>query len=337
MSRFATVQTDNITRHLEDLHSGAKCANNVELQITDAAPRPVLQGDAAAQQPSGSLPVKTACPSGNVNAWISGALTFGSDRQSGASSLDFHTDGITAGVDARLSNTLLAGVALGGAFNGTTIGTQGTSLRAGSFDAAAYASYHPSGHFFLDGVLGVNNARFKDTRWNQYDSSFIPGARTAHGTFATLLAGYEFRNGRLEYAPYVRADSQWSQFNAMSETSNEIWGLAFAPMHTTSSTLIGGVRASYELRTPLGVLSPLARLELRNLSNGVQTQNLMYQDGLGPTYVLLVPGTSQGALAGSFGLRLSPNAHTIFLLDYDFMTTKGNLQHTLRPYINLSF
>jgi hypothetical protein len=53
--------------------------------------------------------------------------------------------------------------------------------------------------------------------------------------------------------------------------------------------------------------------------------------------VLLVPGTSQGALAGSFGLRLSPNAHTIFLLDYDFMTTKGNLQHTLRPYINLSF
>jgi hypothetical protein len=63
----------------------------------------------------------------------------------------------------------------------------------------------------------------------------------------------------------------------------------------------------------------------------------MYQDGLGPTYVLLVPGTSQGALAGSFGLRLSPNAHTVFLLDYDFMTTKGNLQHTLRPYINLSF
>jgi hypothetical protein len=337
MSRFASVQADNITRHLEDLHSGARCGNNVQLQITDAAPRPVLQGDRAAQQPSGSLPAKAACASGNVNAWISGALTFGSDRQSTASSLDFHTDGLTIGADARLSDTLLAGVAIGGAFNGTSIGTQGTSLRAGSFDAAAYASYHPSGNLFLDGLLGVNNATFKDTRWNQYDSSFIPGTRTAHGSFATLLAGYEFRNGHLEYAPYLRADSQWSQFNAMSESSNEIWGLEFAPMQTSDATLTGGVRASYELQTPFGVLTPLARLEVRNASTGQQTQNLMYQDGLGPTYVLLLPGTSQGALAGSFGLRLSPSAHTVFMLDYDFMSTKGSLQHTLRPYINLSF
>jgi hypothetical protein len=337
MSRFAAAQSDNITRHLEDLHSGARCGNNVQLQITDAAPRPVLQGDSASAQPSGSLPVNAACPSGNVNAWIAGALTFGSDQQSGASSLDFHTDGVTVGVDAHLSKTLLAGFALGGAFDGTSIGTNGTSLRAGSFDAAAYASYHPSSNLYLDGLLGLNNATFKDNRWNQYDSSFVPGTRTAHGTFATLLAGYEFRNGHLEYAPYLRADAQWAQFNAMAESSNQIWGLSFAPMQTTTSTLTGGVRTSYEVQTPFGLLSPEARLELRNVSNGQQTQNLMYQDGLGPTYVILVPGTSQGALAGSFGLRFNPNAHTVFMLDYDFMSTKGSLQHTLRPYINLSF
>jgi uncharacterized protein with beta-barrel porin domain len=250
--------------------------------------------------------------------------------------MDFHTDGVTAGADVHLSSKLLAGLAVGSALDGTAIGTSGTSLRASNFDGVGYASYHPTGNLYLDGLLGINNATFTDNRWNSNDLSFISGRRTAHGTFASLVAGFENRNGNLEYAPYLRADSQWSRFNAMSETSNQTWGLSFDPMNVTNSSLTAGVRASYDIHTPIGVLTPLARLELRSLSTGQQTQNLMYQDGLGPTYTVLVPGTTQGAFGGSFGLRLT-GSHTTFMLDYDFLTNNHSLQHALRPYINLSF
>jgi hypothetical protein len=323
MQRFASAQTDNITHHLENVHSGARCPQDDRIQLNDATR-------------TAAVPLTLPCRAGKIDAWSAGTFSFGAASTSG-SFLDFHTNGVTVGADAHLSRELVVGLALGGGFDGTSVGALGTSLRGGSFDSAAYASYHPTQNFFVDGVLGWDSATFTDNRWNTEDSSFISGRRTAHGRFTSLVAGLEYRSGRLQYAPYFRADSLTAYFDGMTESEHPIWALSFAPMQTSSTTLVGGLRAAYDLPTPLGVLTPLARLEVRGLSSDLQTQNLTYADGIGPSYVLEIPAQWQQALSGSFGARLSPNHHLLFQVDYDFSATKGSVQHTLRPYVNVSF
>jgi hypothetical protein len=108
-------------------------------------------------------------------------------------------------------------------------------------------------------------------------------------------------------------------------------------MSVNDSQLVAGFRSSYDIRTGAGLLVPMARLELHAMSNGAQSQTLTYQDGLGPAYLLSVPPAGRQALSGSFGLRLSPGSHTVFQIEYDFFTTKGTFEHTLRPYVNITF
>ncbi|MFN2461621.1 MAG: autotransporter domain-containing protein, partial [Candidatus Velthaea sp.] len=337
LSRFATVQTDNITRHLEQIHADPACETNVHLELTqDVVPRPLQRSGAAPA--SVALPVKAACPSGKVAAWISGSFAVGSGARSGSSAVGFSTNGVTAGVDARVSKTFVVGIAVGGASDATSIGNAGTSLRAGGFDAAAYASYHPGRNLFFDGVVGADNATFAQNRLNAADATVIPANRSAHATFASLVAGLDYRTGRLQYAPYLRADSLSSTFDATSENADPAWALSYGAASLTNTALTGGFRAAYRIDTPLGTLTPLARLELREFSLGGQMQTLTYRDGLSPASPALVPGSRDEALSGSVGLRANPNEHLTLQLDYDFTSTNGTLRlHTLRPSINVRF
>lgn len=329
MSRFASAQTENITRHMEQQHDGARCASN-DLQLVNT--------DQNKQNASAALPLGKSCSNGGISAWTAGSLLFGSAGGTNSSMLNFHTDGVTAGADARLSKNFLVGLAVGSGFDQTAIGANDGSLRSGSTNAALYASFQPAKNLFLDALAGQNNATFDGSRFDDNSSSFMTSHRTATGTFESIVAGLEYRNGRFEYSPYVRADSLSSRFGSASDEGTSPWSLSYASMNTSNTTFIAGVRGSIDLKTSFGTVTPLARIEVRDLSLGSQSQSLQYKDGFGPSYSMFTPATAQSGLSGSFGLRVSPNEHFVFQVDYDFEYVNGILgTHTVRPELNLRF
>ncbi|HET7814129.1 MAG TPA: autotransporter outer membrane beta-barrel domain-containing protein, partial [Candidatus Baltobacteraceae bacterium] len=228
--------------------------------------------------------------------------------------------------------------AVGSGLDQTAIGANNGSLRSGSTNAAAYASFQPAKNVFFDALVGQANGTFDGSRFDGNASSFMTSHRTGTGTFESLVAGLEYRNGRFEYSPYVRADSFSSRFGAASDDGASPWSLSYAPMAASNTTFIAGLRGSFDMKTPLGTVTPLARIELRDLSLGSQSQGLQYKDGLGPSYSMFAPASAQSGLSGSFGLRVSPNEHFVFQLDYDFEYINGILgMHTVRPELNLRF
>ncbi len=117
--RLASTQVTNVTSHLEDLHDAFDpCLLNIGFGASVINQPSLLPGspfNANPTPPPASLPgtcagrLATQFP---LAFWTGGTLQFGS-TDLGGSNNQFTTGGLTFGVDGRISNALIVGVAVG--------------------------------------------------------------------------------------------------------------------------------------------------------------------------------------------------------------------------------
>src|SRR5690606_23771870 len=139
--------------------------------------------------------------------------------------------------------------------------------------------------------------------------------------FASLSAGYEYRQDRLLISPYGRLSGSHSTLDAFTETGAGMWNLAYGEqtIDTLSGTL--GLRFQYAIPTTWGILTPRGRLEYTHDFEGSNRASLGYTDLGTLPYALDIESFSRDHL--TIGLGLDAQIGDSTTIGFDYRTTFG--------------
>lgn len=264
--------------------------------------------------------------------WTAGTVDFGfANTGTQRSGFRFTTGGVTAGADYRVADELTLGLGFGYGRDSTDVGSAGTRSTADGFSVALYGSYRPRPSLFLDGVAGYGSLRFDSRRWVGDEAAFAYGKRDGHQVFASLSAGYEYRDQVWLISPYGRLSVSESKLDRFTETGAGFSALTYFGQTVTTVSGTLGLRTEYAMATRWGLFLPFARVEYQHDFNGQSAAGLAYADlaGAGPAYTVVNPAYGRDRVQVGLGAKLRTGSLT-FGLDYQVMFGMGGLQQGAR-------
>ncbi|HEX7339127.1 MAG TPA: putative Ig domain-containing protein [Rhodanobacteraceae bacterium] len=335
--RLARGQIDNFQQRLESLNDGggdhASFSNGLSLSVTDAF-RPLERN----QQHMDNMQRTGDGPSANSNwfdayldhraprqprtgakqgeqhrlpgawsIWTSGAVAFGHNTPgTDVGGLDFTTSGITLGADRKLGKAFAFGGGIGYGHDLTDVGHNGSRSKADSYNVGVYASYHPHGHFYVDGLAGYQWLSFTSRRYLTANGGRVYGKRDGKQWFGSVSAGYEHRAKSLLLVPYVRLDAAHARLDGYTERGDDVYALTYGEQTVNTTTGSVGLRLQWSIKRDYGIWAPSLRVEYQHDFQGSSTVALRYADLLqGPVYQAEVPqlANNHALLGAGVGLQ----------------------------------
>lgn len=327
--RFARAQIANLHARMESLHARPAAAT-ASARGTSAAVagglRPVQVAGAAPLQ--GVFRVAAQGERGEATGtgvWIGGNVLFGSrDQTSDANALRFSSDGVTAGIDRRISERFALGLSVGYARDRTEIGGDGTNNRTRGTSLALYGSYQPGGNTFVDGLLGMGALDLDSERFVAAANDFARGARKGEQWFGSVAAGYEFRDRSLLLSPYGRVDFARARLKSYSESGAGLNALTYFEQRVPTLQLALGLRAESAHETSFGWAQPRLRLEFRHDFKRDGQASLAYADlPAGPLYSIPAASERRNALVLGLGSDFILRGGTRLGIDYQVQRQSG--------------
>jgi uncharacterized protein YhjY with autotransporter beta-barrel domain len=290
--QFAGAQFTNIGARLAQLRQGASGASfsNLDLGLPVgnglSSLLAALDGaaDGAAAATTGERGGAAGADADSIGAmsrlgfFVNGSLRRGSqDTTTYETPFDFRSNSVTAGLDYRLTNRLILGLALGHSSGTTTFSDGSGRLDSSSNSASLYATFYQQA-FYVD-VMGsyghIDYAAARSTTFSiNPNVQAIPSncsagecsVITTGSTGAQQLAfdtniGYSFNQGAFTYGPDVSINYTRVRVNGFEENDPNESGLALTFGEDTGESLLGkaGGHIAYAIKLPFGVLLPEAR------------------------------------------------------------------------------
>jgi uncharacterized protein YhjY with autotransporter beta-barrel domain len=244
---------------------------------------------------------------GSWEFWTGGTIGIGRrDAVDGAARFDFQSEGISAGLDLKLSDRLAVG--LGGGFGRerVDIGSDGSTSRAHNGVAAVYGTFTPIENLFVDAVVGGGALSFDLKRYDASASGFAEGTRDGTMRFASLSFGINRKLDRLNWQAFGRIEHLGADLDAYTETGAGIWSLSYLERSLTSTAGALGASASMNgLKIGTALFSPRVRLEWRHEFDEAASQGIRYADWVdSPIYTVTETGLARDQLAIGLGAGL---------------------------------
>ncbi|QIL19344.1 autotransporter domain-containing protein [Thermomonas sp. HDW16] len=271
--RFAQVQQDNIRGRLQQLRSGGNASSNtVALRVGGSL------GQLGLTLNAGQAGMTPTMPQG-WGFWSAGSVVVGErDARSTREGFDFHSDGVTFGVDRLIGDNAVLGAAGGFGWNDSDLDDGRSSLDARQRSLALYGLWRADA-WFVDGILGWGRLDFDIVRWSAVANATATAKRDGDQLFGSLTLGYEHRAGNGAYTGYGRLDSSRTTLDAYREAGLGIYDLQYAKQDVDSSTAALGVEGRYAFSTDTAMIRPYWMLEWR--------QSLQNNADAGINYVVL--------------------------------------------------
>lgn len=188
-------------------------------------------------------------------------------------SSDFYNIGFVAGLDYRVLDNFIVGLAGGYShmdldFN-RSLNVAGGSVDSDTAGLSAYATYYLDG-FFMDGFFSYGWSDFDIARQifiNSNNPNIPVVSRTATGdTDGTqwnlaFQTGYNFNTGGFSYGPYVKVNYLNIQADSYTEQGAAGLNLIIDEQQAESLQSVVGAQVSYALSQSFGVLNPYLRFQ----------------------------------------------------------------------------
>jgi outer membrane autotransporter protein len=261
-----TNQARTIGARLRALRGGARGfslgASRLEFPGTAIALADIAQAVASDARANGN----SVDLGSRLGAFVNVRATFGDkDATTREQGFDFVSAGSTFGVDYRVTDNLILGVALSYTYARADINLDLGDVVSHSGGASVYGTYYVR-DFYVDTHLGFE--------WNEYTTRrrivFANIDRTATGTpsgqqyTANLGSGYDFRLGATTLTPYVRGEYVHIDIDSFTETGANGLNLFIEKQTTNSFQTALGARVSHSFSTPFGVIGPYLSVEWRH-------------------------------------------------------------------------
>jgi outer membrane autotransporter protein len=256
----------------------------------------------------------------------------------------FNNAGFIAGADYLFTPQWIAGLAFGYTrlstnFDTSAVSAPGQFLRGEQFQGNMYATYYNDA-FYLNGIGLIGGSNNESRRQISLPNTpELVGDRIANGSYGSqvqglsLSGGYSFPFGALILTPTARLLYQHLGVDAFSENGALGANLQFGSTSLNTFVSFLGAEAQYTIRTPFGVLYPLARFswayqptsnnnlvsvgysnDPRGLSNfilpGAQTSRNYFDLGVGVS--LQLSGNSSGFVNYDSILGLNQTTYNSF-------------------------
>jgi len=301
-------------------------------------PRPLINAIEDRLTVDGAKDPAPGDTSGGV--WARGYGIFGTapDRSGGAG-FDERREGIIAGADGRITDTLTLGGALDYGHDAVTF-TDRSALTQDSYEIALYAEWRP-GQAYLTGVTAAAFNQDDTTRAlgiaglpPSATGSFTGETYTAHGE-----AGYAFALPGLDLTPFAGIDVTRAMIAGATESGGDGADLT---VHSSSSDSVAtslGVRATTRLRwSDRTAFVPELRAGWQHEFLDA-AQSLSVAFAAAPNGVFRITGSNFGrdsALLGA-GLTAEIGSSTRLYLDYDGRFNSGFNQHAISGGLRIRF
>ncbi|KRA45202.1 putative Ig domain-containing protein [Pseudoxanthomonas sp. Root630] len=337
--RFATGQITNFQQRLEQLHGGAKsggsrnglsfttreqCPDNRAYTDMDACGTAARERAADARRDATGQPRLSggASPDEEGTAaqadasafgfWTGGTLRSGNfDGRSGRNSLDFETEGVSAGADRRFHPDLVAGLGLGYGQDSTSIGDNGTQLDGKAWTLAMYASYQPGERLFVDGLVGFQRLSYDLERFVTTNEALVRGSRDGDQWFASISVGSDFTRGTAQLTPYARLDAMRATLDPYTESGDPTYALTYGEQDVDTTTGNLGLRMAFRRSATWGAFSPQVRFEYQHDFTADSRTFMQYADLLGPTYATSVSGYDRSRFMLGLGVLFDFGAYSL--------------------------
>ncbi len=205
--------------------------------------------------------------------------TFGNgsaDPRQATPGYGFHSGGITAGVDYRVSDQVIVGVSAGYANYSSNVDVVGGGLDTHGWSLSAYSTVFRQDNWYVDGVLTGSKNNYDINRRITYALTTSAGTvsvdqiATSHSNGVTLAGaltlGRDFSKGPWSFGPYLRGTWARTDFGSYQETLNANQpgsGLGLAVQNrvmTNGSSVLGG-KVTLASSQSWGVVLPHAEVE----------------------------------------------------------------------------
>jgi methionine-rich copper-binding protein CopC/uncharacterized protein YhjY with autotransporter beta-barrel domain len=180
--------------------------------------------------------------------WTEGSVVLG--KRKGGS--DFQVDGITVGIDKRVTPSLAAGIALRVAQEDDDIGST-TSIDTDSYSATAYGSYAVTDDSYIQAALGYSDIDISSKRLS--NTGEVTGDRNADQIYMSLSLTHRYDYMGFTLLPYGSFDGSYSTLDTYSETGSNL-ALTYHEQTIKSLSATLGLRGSYFIEESYGLFVP---------------------------------------------------------------------------------
>ena len=188
---------------------------------------------------------------------------------------DFDGIGVTAGIEYRINNNFVLGLAFSYQATDADLDADAGSVDINSYSVSIYGIYYVS-KFYVDGIVTFGWSDVDLDRTIRYTIAAVDGttsvsqtARSDTDTKQYSLSfgvGYDFNAGGWTLSPLVRVNYIRLDIDGYQETIDNTntgfgWALVFDDQEVESLTSVVGGQISYAISTAFGVLLPQVRGE----------------------------------------------------------------------------
>ncbi len=272
----ADLQVTNVQSRINALRAGSHGLDLASLNIElygQEIPGYVVGtiGDALLVNGSGA---SSDDPFGRIGVFVNGSVSFGTlDESDNELGLDFDSQSITAGIDYRLSDSIVVGGALGVLTHKGDYNREGGHIELGSTSFSAFATWYNEDKAYVDAIINYGTGSFDFRRRINLvgkPDQFAEGSPNSSELAFSIGAGLEYNNDEWTYGPYGRLSINSAEVDAYNEkasdSSAEGFGsvLAVDSQKIDASTLVFGGQISRTINTGSAVFLPQFRLELEH-------------------------------------------------------------------------
>jgi uncharacterized protein YhjY with autotransporter beta-barrel domain len=174
---------------------------------------------------------------------------------------DYATVGLSAGGDYRLNDWIIVGIGGGYTHDEDEIGSDGTRDTARSFNVTAYGTIQATDQIYIDSIVTWASLNFDTRRFVPSNGLYAYSNRDGDQLYGAVTGGYEFDDGPLTLAPYVRLNLATTVLDRFAESGAGTASLTVGNESLTDFSSVIGFRGDYAISLEDSVLSPHFRLE----------------------------------------------------------------------------
>lgn len=293
--RFASRQLRNIDERLRGLRRGQRTLSLSGLSFNvngDVLPgsvfepsrNPSLQGGTAGDAIGDES--ATSWLDDRTGVFITGAIdVLEKSRTAQESGLEAETQGVTAGIDRRITDSWVLGTAVGYGATELDLSADGGTLDSDGYSVSGYSSFAWGERIFVDAVLSYGNNDYDLLRNISYTLSTATVQRSARGktkgaqVSAALSAAYGWGSDGFETELFGRVEHTRANIDAYDESGAAELDLALAEQNLEATYVSLGGSFSRTFSMFWGVLQPQAGLSWeRDMTDAYDIQGRFVAD-----------------------------------------------------------
>jgi len=268
VAQLATLQTGNLQQRLSNLRAGSRGLslagltsqiNGKSLDIGEILDAELgLRGGSAGDENRFD---------GKLGIFITGSIATGDrDPTTNIEGFDFETQSVTAGVDYRLRDNLILGMALG--ITDAESDTKGSdsSFNSDGVSLSTYGNWYPKEKIYIDWIATYGNNDYDSRRQITFGNQTTQADGNSDGGQWSLSTstGYEFQIESWVLSGFGRIGYMEAEIKSYSETGGAGLALNVDNQTIRSLPVSLGARADRVFSIPIGVLIPMVELEWIN-------------------------------------------------------------------------